>query len=97
MILTEVEITEKLSGLAGWEYSNGQIQKTFRLPDSEKSEKLMGQVMSIAENLNHHPVIESSGTNITFKLSTHSENGITEKDFALASEIDRAEDILMEG
>ena len=38
--------------------------------------------------MNHHPDLAISWNTVTVTLSTHSEGGITENDFELASRID---------
>jgi 4a-hydroxytetrahydrobiopterin dehydratase len=38
--------------------------------------------------MNHHPDLQISWNRVTVSLSTHSEGGITENDFELASRID---------
>lgn len=103
-VLTTKQIQEKLSDLPGWEYKDGQIQKSFTLKDTETAEKLVNQIAMAAEVLDHHPNVEKRENQVTFSLSTHSasaspgrdgsENGVTEKDFALAKEIEEAAEIL---
>lgn len=43
----------------------------------------------LAETGWHHPQILISYSSVRIDLTTHSENGITEKDFALAKQIDQ--------
>jgi 4a-hydroxytetrahydrobiopterin dehydratase len=44
----------------------------------------------LAEAANHHPDILLHGWNrVRLELSTHSQGGLTEADFALARQIDR--------
>jgi 4a-hydroxytetrahydrobiopterin dehydratase len=43
-----------------------------------------------AERLNHHPDVENHYNRVRIGLHTWSENAITEKDFKLAAEIERA-------
>ncbi len=52
----------------------------------------MGFVVSVgllAEKANHHPDIDIRWNKVTLVLSTHSAGGITEKDIALAREIEK--------
>ena len=44
----------------------------------------------IAEKADHHPDMLINYTRVTFICSTHDAGGVTEKDFALADEIERA-------
>jgi 4a-hydroxytetrahydrobiopterin dehydratase len=88
MILNEDEIKQKLSNLQGWEYTNNQISKTYTLKDFETAMKLVNQVAMLAENLNHHPDMDIRYNKVTFHIFTHSESGVTEKDFNLAKKIE---------
>ncbi len=96
MILSNEQIQEKLSNLPGWEFRDNHLQKSFILKNEETMEKLVNQIAMAAETLNHHPDVEKIANQVTFKLSTHSEGGVTEKDCALAKEIEQAASILME-
>ena len=50
----------------------------------------MNRVVGAAEAANHHPDILVHGWNkVRLTLSTHSQGGLTDADFGLASEIDR--------
>jgi len=90
MILSAEQISENLSGLAGWELADNQITKTFALKDFKSVMQLVNQIAIIAEQHQHHPDIDIRYNKVTFIVSTHSEGGITEKDFKLAQEIEKA-------
>jgi non-canonical purine NTP pyrophosphatase (RdgB/HAM1 family) len=83
------EIQEKLKAFTGWELAGGSIVKTFSFDSFDKAMKAVNQVAIVAESLNHHPDIDIRYNKLTFRLFTHSENGITDKDFALAKEIEQ--------
>jgi len=46
------------------------------------------QVAFIAEKQNHHPEIWNVYNKVTLHLTTHDEDGVTDKDFKLAAAID---------
>ena len=94
MLLLPEQIKEALSVLTGWTFIDNQIQKTYSLKDFETALKLVNQVAAVAENLNHHPDIEIRYNNVTFILSTHDDDGVTEKDISLAKEIEKTATIL---
>ena len=48
----------------------------------------MNAILPIAESANHHPDIAISWKTVEVTLTTHSEGGVTDKDFALAEAID---------
>ena len=51
--------------------------------------KFVNQVAKLAEKAWHHPDIDIRWNKVTRTLSTHSEGGLTEKDFDLARCFDR--------
>ena len=88
--LSPKEIATRLTALGGWEYDDNAIRKLYRFKQFMDGIRFIDRVAEIAEAADHHPDILVNYTRVTFICSTHSEGGVTEKDFALASEIDRA-------
>ncbi len=43
----------------------------------------------VSEKLNHHPELFNVYNKVNIRLTTHDEDGVTDKDIMLASEIDR--------
>ena len=81
------EINENLQNLEGWELFEEEIAKTFEFSDFKESMEFVNKVASLAEELSHHPDIKIKWNKVTLNLSTHRENGLTEKDFGLAEQI----------
>jgi 4a-hydroxytetrahydrobiopterin dehydratase len=50
----------------------------------------VNRVATIADDMRHHPDIEILFDRVVLTLSTHSVQGITEKDLALAEQVDFA-------
>ena len=86
--LGEEEIEERLGRLDGWERDGDAIRKTFEGEDFMSSVSLVDRLAPVAEDMNHHPDLEISWNKVTVILSTHSEGGLTDKDFELAGSID---------
>jgi 4a-hydroxytetrahydrobiopterin dehydratase len=86
--LTDEEIEQRLTGMDGWERDGDAIRKTFEGEDFMSSVGLVDRLAPVAEEMNHHPDLEISWNKVTVSLSTHSEGGLTENDFELASRID---------
>lgn len=64
--------------------------RELKLADFVAAIALVNRVAEVAEAANHHPDILVHGWNkVRLTLSTHSEGGLTDADFALAAEIDR--------
>ena len=87
-LLTEVEITEDMKGVVGWERKGKEIVKAFKLRNFVEAVGFVNKVAILAEKADHHPDILIQYRNVTLTLSTHSAGGLTEKDFGLAKEID---------
>jgi 4a-hydroxytetrahydrobiopterin dehydratase len=49
----------------------------------------VNKVAEAAELANHHPDIAINYSQVSISLSTHSESGVTQKDFQLAEVIDK--------
>jgi 4a-hydroxytetrahydrobiopterin dehydratase len=88
--LSQDQITEKLKALPGWEYKENAISKTFRFKEFLHGIEFVSKVAEIAEGMDHHPDIRINYTRVTFSCTTHSDGGVTEKDFKLAENIEIA-------
>ena len=86
--LSDEEIEQRLAGMEGWARDGDAIRKTFEGDDFMSSVGLVDRLAPVAEEMNHHPDLEISWNKVTVSLSTHSEGGLTENDFELASSID---------
>ena len=87
-VFTDEEILQRLAELPGWEYRDGWIRRTFKTPGWPHTLMLVNAIGFRAEAAFHHPDLSVSWAQVTVKLKTHSAGGITEKDFALARQID---------
>jgi 4a-hydroxytetrahydrobiopterin dehydratase len=73
----------------GWEIiDNHHLTKTYKFPDFAQALAFVNRVGAIAEAANHHPDIELSWGKVVVKTFTHTSNGLTAKDYALANQID---------
>ncbi len=74
--------------LPSWTYGNKSIQKEFKFTDFKEAFAFMVKVAFHAEILNHHPEWTNVYNKVSFRLSTHSHDEVTEKDVELAKIID---------
>jgi 4a-hydroxytetrahydrobiopterin dehydratase len=98
--LTEAEIEERLAQAGQWRAADAQgreldggraeaIVRERKLDDFAAAMVFVNGVAELAERANHHPDILVHGWNrVRLTLSTHSEGGLTDNDFRLASQID---------
>lgn len=90
MALSQTEIQGKLRGLPGWELIKGKsIQKKFTFGDFKAALAFVNQVGETAEKSDHHPDIIINYNKVTLTLWTHTAGGLTNKDFDLASHIEK--------
>ena len=88
MLLSDDEIKQRLSSLAGWERSGDEIVREFDRGDFVGSVRFAEAIAGPAEELGHHPDLEISWATVRVRISTHSEGGLTAADFELAGRID---------
>jgi 4a-hydroxytetrahydrobiopterin dehydratase len=75
--------------LPGWKHEGGWLRRKFNTDGWPTTLMLVGAIAYVSEAAWHHPDLEVTWGKVWVKLKTHSEGGITERDFALAKEIDR--------
>jgi 4a-hydroxytetrahydrobiopterin dehydratase len=85
---TNIEIEESLKKVKDWHFVDGSIEKNFQFKNFSEALSFIVKVGILAEKQNHHPEIWNVYNKVSLKLNTHDANGITEKDFELASGID---------
>ncbi len=83
------QIDEQLKALPGWEFKENTIRKLYRFKEFMDGIRFIARVAEMAEAADHHPDIFVNYTRVTFTCTTHSEHGVTAKDFRLAAEIER--------
>lgn len=89
-ILSQHEVEQKLSGIPHWEVIDSEISRNFVLTDFLAAMRFVNQIAELAEEADHHPDILIHGwNNVAVTLMTHSEGGLTEKDFDLAGKIQK--------
>lgn len=88
--LSSDRIQEELKGLPGWEYKDNAIAKLFRFKKFLDGIRFVDRVAGMAEATDHHPDILINYTRVTFKCTTHSDGGVTDKDIRLAKQIEDA-------
>jgi 4a-hydroxytetrahydrobiopterin dehydratase len=86
--LSEEQIGEKMGEIEGWEREGGAITKNFDRGDFVGSVKFVDSIVEPAEEMNHHPDLSISWSEVKVTLATHSEGGLTDNDFELAAKID---------
>lgn len=71
----------------GWTRDGEVLRRTVECADFKAALDLVNAVGARAEAANHHPDIDIRYNKVTFALTTHDAGGLTDKDTALATEI----------
>jgi 4a-hydroxytetrahydrobiopterin dehydratase len=87
-LLSEEEIEERLQRADGWQRRDEAIVKQYSRGDFVGAVEFVRGLVEPAEELGHHPDLEVSWDTVTVSITTHSEGGLTEGDFRLATRID---------
>lgn len=88
-LLSAEEVTAALETVPNWNREDANIVRTFEFKDFVVAMKFVNAVAEKSEAAWHHPDIDIRWNKVRLALSTHSEGGLTRKDFDLAAEFDR--------
>ena len=89
-LLDEEEIEQRLDELGDWEREGDEIVKVFEFDDFASAMEFVNAVARLAERYDHHPDIDIRYNRVKLALSTHSEGGLTPRDFDLAGDIEQS-------
>ena len=89
MKLKKQEIDARLSKLPDWLLVEDSIKKDFKLKDFSEAMAFVVKIALEAERVQHHPDITIEYNRVKIVLTTHSEEGLTTKDFDLAEKIEK--------
>jgi 4a-hydroxytetrahydrobiopterin dehydratase len=89
--LTDSALAAALAGLPGWRKVEGRsaINRTYTFADFNQAFGFMTRAALVAEKMDHHPEWSNVYRTVTVTLATHDAGGVTERDIALAREMDR--------
>jgi 4a-hydroxytetrahydrobiopterin dehydratase len=90
--LPAAEVEQRLKSVRGWRLEGGQITKQFTFSNFPAAVRYVNDLVPEAEAADHHPDILINYKRVTLTYSTHSEGGLTEKDFVGAAMADRVAD-----
>ena len=88
-ILSEQEVEAQLNRLTDWTLEGRAIRKQYTFNDFPAAVAFVNRLIPEAEAADHHPDIIINYRRVTLMYSTHSEGGLTQKDFDGAAMADR--------
>ena len=89
MKLSESRITDLLRERPGWAHEAGALAREFTFPAFPDAVAFITRLGFDAEANDHHPDLVVNYRRVTVRWSTHSEGGVTERDFSGAEGADR--------
>jgi 4a-hydroxytetrahydrobiopterin dehydratase len=87
--LSNEAIQQGLANMQGWSYEGKDLHKKFTFKSFLPGIEFVNRIAQAAESAGHHPDITINYNVVGISLSTHSEGGVTAKDFDLAGKIDQ--------
>lgn len=91
-LLTDDAVTRELGTLSGWTRDGNAIRKQFTFKGFPEAVAFVERLVPDCEAADHHPDVTINYRRVTLSYSTHSEGGLTIKDFdgARAAELKAA-------
>jgi len=87
-VLTEHEINHSLESLPAWRVEASALRRNFKFGDFREAMSFVNSVAAVAERAGHHPDIDIRYNKVELALASHDAGGLTEKDFAVARDVD---------
>jgi 4a-hydroxytetrahydrobiopterin dehydratase len=87
-LLNDAGIRKGLEGAKGWTLEGNAIRRQFTLASFPDAIAFVTRLAFDAEAADHHPDILINYKRVTLTYSTHSEGGLTQKDFDGARKAD---------
>lgn len=87
--LSQAAVEQRVRDLRGWALQGDEIRKQYTFKGFPEAIAFVNRLAPEAEAADHHPDILINYKRVTLTYSTHSEGGLTDKDFAGAAMADR--------
>jgi 4a-hydroxytetrahydrobiopterin dehydratase len=87
--LSQADVDQRMKELRGWTLQGDEITKQYTFKGFSEAIAFVSRLAPEAEAADHHPDILINYKRVTLTYSTHSEGGLTGKDFAGAAAADR--------
>lgn len=88
-ILSDAQVQHQLGKLHDWALEGRAIRKQFTFDDFPAAVAFVNRLVPDAQAADHHPDIMINYKRVTLIYSTHSEGGLTQKDFDGAAMAER--------
>ena len=89
-LLTDAEVASEIARLEGWSLDGRAIRKQFTFAGFPEAIDFIQRLVPGCEAADHHPDVTINYRRVTLSYTTHSDAGLTAKDFAGARAADSA-------
>jgi 4a-hydroxytetrahydrobiopterin dehydratase len=86
--LNAAEIESALKTHPAWKLQGGKLVREWTFKDFVEAMAFVNRVATLAEAAGHHPDIDIRYNHVLLGLVSHDAGGITERDMAMASQLD---------
>ena len=90
MAMTPDDVTIRLRAYPGWQAQGDALVRQYTFPSYPDAIAFVTRLAFDAEASDHHPDLLIRYRKVTVTWSTHSEGGVTERDFTGVEQSDRA-------
>ena len=80
-LLTRAEVELRMRELDGWSLDDNAIRRQYAFKGFPEAVAFVSRLVPHAEAADHHPDIVINYRRVTLTYTTHSEGGLTAKDF----------------
>ena len=87
--LNSAEIEEVLKTHPAWTLEGGKLVRVWTFKDFVEAMKFVNRLAAVAEEAGHHPDIDVRYNRVVLGLISHDAGGITARDAAMASRIEK--------
>jgi 4a-hydroxytetrahydrobiopterin dehydratase len=87
-VLSDADVSTGLASLPGWAREGDTIVKRYERASFPDAIAFVVRIGFLAEKADHHPDLDVRWRTVHVVLSSHDAGGITEKDLALAGQIE---------
>lgn len=90
MAMSQDDVTARLASCPGWQAQGDALVRQYSFPSYPDAIAFVARLAFDAEASDHHPDLLIRYRKVTVTWSTHSEKGVTERDFTGVEQADRA-------
>jgi 4a-hydroxytetrahydrobiopterin dehydratase len=87
--LNPSEIQQRLTELKGWKLDGNAIKKEWQFKDFNEAMVFINRVADLAREQDHHPELFNVYNKVSLRFSTHDAGGLTNRDFKMATAVDK--------